>query len=216
MDKNFWNERWEKKEIAFHMNEVNPMLIKHFSYLSLSKGKRIFIPLCGKTLDIKWLLDRNYKIVGIELNESAVKSLFIELKIEPTILEINDFIIYKHENIEIFVGDFFNLSENLLGKVNLIYDRAALVALPKDMRKEYSSHLLNITGGITQLLLTYEYDQNIMNGPPFCVNDFEIEEHYSCVYSIVLLDKNENLPSGLKRKSNGCEKVWLLKNDKNV
>jgi len=216
LDKDFWNERWEKEEIAFHMNEVNPMLIKHFSQLFLEKQKRIFIPLCGKTLDIKWLLDRNHKIVGVELNELAVKSLFVELKIEATILKTSDFIIYKHENIEVFVGDFFNLSETLLGKVDLIYDRAALVALPQDMRKKYSAHLLNITNRVSQLLLTYEYDQSTMKGPPFCVDSLEVKEYYFDIYSLVLLEKNENLPSGLKRKSNGIEKVWLLKNDKKV
>lgn len=214
MDINFWNERWDKEEIAFHMNEVNPMLVKYFPELSLEEQKRIFIPLCGKTLDIKWLFTKNYKIVGVELNELAVKSLFIELNIEPTIIELNDFLIYKYKDIEIFVGDFFNLSKEILGKVDLVYDRAALVALPKVMRKKYCTHLLNITSGITQLLLTYEYDQNIMKGPPFCVDSFEVTEHYFNKYSLVLLEENVNLPKGLKRKSNGSEKVWLLKDDK--
>ncbi len=214
MDINFWNERWDKEEIAFHMNEVNPMLIKHFPKLSLEEQKRIFIPLCGKTLDIEWLLAKNYKIVGVELNELAVKSLFIELNIKPTILELNDFIIYKHEDIEIFVGDFFNLSKVVLGNVDLVYDRAALVALPKDMRKDYSSHLQKITSGSSQLLLTYEYDQNIMKGPPFCVDSLEVAEYYFNAYSLILLEENQNLPKGLKRKSNGSEKIWLLKDDK--
>lgn len=213
MDIDFWNERWERKEIAFHMSEVNSMLIKHFPKVSLEKQKRIFIPLCGKTLDIGWLLAQNYKIVGIELNESAVKSLFIELKIKPAIFKIANFIIYKYENVEIFVGDFFNLSEIILGKVDLIYDRAALVALPKDMRKGYICHLLNITNKASQLLITYEYDQNIMKGPPFCVDSMEIREYYLDTYSLILLEENGNLPSGLKRKSDAIEKVWLLKND---
>jgi thiopurine S-methyltransferase len=214
LDINFWNERWNKKEIAFHMNEVNPMLVKYFPKLSLEEQKRIFIPLCGKTLDIEWLFTKNFKIVGVELNELAVKSLFIELNIEPIIIELNDFLIYKYKDIEIFVGDFFNLSKEILGKVDLVYDRAALVALPKVMRQKYSTHLLNITSGITQLLLTYEYDQNIMKGPPFCVDSFEVTEYYFNTYSLVLLEENLNLPKGLKRKSNGSEKVWLLKNDK--
>ncbi|MDY3200173.1 MAG: thiopurine S-methyltransferase [Arcobacter sp.] len=216
MDKDFWNERWEKEEIAFHMNEVNPMLIKYFPELFLEKRKRIFIPLCGKTLDIEWLLAKNYRIVGVELNELAIKSLFNQLKIEPMILEIDNFIIYKHKNIDIFVGDFFNLSETILGKIDLIYDRAALVALPENMRKKYSAHLLNITSGASQLLLTYEYDLNMMKGPPFCVDSMEIRNYYLDKYSLILLEENENLPSGLKRKSNGIEKVWLLKNDKKV
>ena len=210
MDINFWNERWVKEEIAFHMNEVNPMLIKHFPKLSLEEQKRISVVF----RKLHGLLAKNYKIFGVELNELAVKSLFIELNIKPTILELNDFIIYKHEDIEIFVGDFFNLSKVVLGNVDLVYDRAALVALPKDMRKDYSSHLQKITSGSSQLLLAYEYDQNIMKGPPFCVDSLEVAEYYFNAYSLILLEENQNLPKGLKRKSNGSEKIWLLKDDK--
>lgn len=106
------------------------------------------------------------------------------------------------------------MSKVVLGNVDLVYDRAALVALPKDMRKDYSSHLQKITSGSSQLLLTYEYDQNIMKGPPFCVDSLEVAEYYFNAYSLILLEENQNLPKGLKRKSNGSEKIWLLKDDK--
>jgi len=213
MDKDFWHERWEKNEIAFHMREVNPMLVKHFSKIALQKQKRIFIPLSGKTLDIEWLVNLGYKIVAIELNENAIKSLFRELDIEFSVIVENDFIIYRANNIEIFIGDFFDLSKSILGDVDFTYDRAALVALPKDMRKKYSSHLLNISNNASQLLISYEYDQNSMKGPPFSVKKDEIQEYYDDIYSIILLEENTNIPSGLKKKSQANEKIWLLQNN---
>ena len=209
---NFWQERWEKNEIAFHMKEVNPMLLKYFPKLSLKKQKRIFIPLCGKTLDIKWLIKQNYKVVGVECNEDAVIDLFNELNVKANISHLANFILYTYKNIEIFVGNFFNLSQKLLEKVDFIYDRAALVALPKNMRKKYILHLLNITNKVSQLLITYQYEQNIMKGPPFSVKEKEIKEYYLDSYTIILLEENKNLPSGLKIKSQANEKIWLLKN----
>ena len=209
---NFWQERWEKNEIAFHMKEVNPMLLKYFPKLSLKKQKRIFIPLCGKTLDIKWLLKQNYKVVGVECNEDAVIDLFNELNVKANISHLANFILYTYKDIEIFVGNFFNLSQKLLEKVDFIYDRAALVALPKNMREKYILHLLNITNKVSQLLITYQYEQNIMKGPPFSVKEKEIKEYYLDSYTIILLEENKNLPSGLKIKSQANEKIWLLKN----
>ncbi len=211
MEKDFWHERWEKDEIAFHMREVNPMLIKHFPTLKLEKKRRIFIPLCGKTVDIEWLLQSGYEVVGIELNQSAVEELFLELGYKAVIKRADKLALYEAENIKIFTGDFFDLTREILGSIDLVYDRAALTALPKEMRDSYVSHLLKVTNKTPQLLITYEYDQSIMNGPPFCVDFNEIDEHYFNTHSITLLDENEDLPSGLKRKSQANEKVWLLK-----
>ncbi|UTJ06571.1 thiopurine S-methyltransferase [Arcobacter roscoffensis] len=212
MDLDFWNERWEKEEIAFHMKKVNPMLIKYFHKLNLAQKKRIFLPLCGKTLDIAWLLSKGYSIVGIELNKDAIDALFHELNITPLISKENDFVKYSAKNIDIYVGDFFKMSAEILKPIDAIYDRAALVALPLEMRIEYVSHLLNITNVAPQLLISYDYEQNIMSGPPFSVPLSEIEHHYSDYYEIKLLDENIDIPSGLKRKSQAIETVCILHN----
>lgn len=208
----FWNERWEKNEIAFHMKEVHPMMIKYFDKLHLSKGNRIFIPLCGKTLDISWLLSKGFYIVGIEINQEAVNMLFDELDVNPTISEFDTFTLYSAHNIEIFVGDFFNLTSEILGNVDAIYDRAALVALPIEMRLEYTSHLLNITNAASQLLISYEYEEKLKKGPPFSVKEMEIEHHYINYYEMTLLEENFDIPNGLKKKFNAKETIWLLKN----
>ena len=104
---NFWQERWEKNEIAFHMKEVNPMLLKYFPKLSLKKQKRIFIPLCGKTLDIKWLIKQNYKVVGVECNEDAVIDLFNELNVKANISHLANFILYTYKAYRNFCWKFF-------------------------------------------------------------------------------------------------------------
>ena len=159
MDTNFWHQRWERNEIAFHQRETNPLLVKYFDVLSLSKGSRVFLPLCGKTLDIHWLLSNGYPVAGSELSEVAVKQLFSELTIEPKITAIADIRRHSADNIDIFVGSIFDLSRSVLGRVDAIYDRAALVALPETKRGRYAGHLIEITDRAPQLLISYDYDR---------------------------------------------------------
>lgn len=209
MDKQFWHERWEKNEIAFHGSEANPLLVEHFDKLSLAEGARVFIPLCGKTLDIAWLLSKGYRVVGAELSRVAVGQLFENLGVEPTISKKGNLDQYSANGIDIFVGDIFELSGEMLGEVDAIYDRAALVALPEEMRLRYQSHLLEITNAVPQLLVTYQYDQRLMNGPPFSVSDDEVKQHYADHYKLSLL-QSIDLPDGLKGKCAAVESVWLL------
>ncbi len=171
MDANFWHQKWEQNDIAFHEREANPFLIKYFGLLSLSKGSRVFLPLCGKTLAIHWLLSNGYRVVGSELSEIAVKQLFSELAIEPNITDINEIRCYSAEDIAIFVGDIFDLSRSVLGRVDAIYDRAALVALPETMRNRYAAYLMEIANCAPQLLISLDYDQSLLDGPPFSVTD---------------------------------------------
>lgn len=210
MDVEFWLQRWEKNEIGFHNLEANPLLVEYFNELSLDKGCRIFLPLCGKTLDITWLLSEGYCVAGAELSRAAIEQLFEELGVAPDIKNLGNVIRYSAKNIDIFVGDIFELSRKVIGPVDATYDRAALVALPAEMRPKYKSHLLNITGTAPQLLLTYEYDQNLMQGPPFSVSHDEVKMHYIDEYKVSLL-KNINIPGGLKGKCAAIESVWLLK-----
>jgi thiopurine S-methyltransferase len=103
VDANFWHRR-ERNEPAFHQREANPLLVKYFDTLSLSKRGRVFLPLCGKTLDIHWLLSNGYRVAGSELSIVAVKQLFSELAIEPKIIAIDDIHHHSADNIDIFVG----------------------------------------------------------------------------------------------------------------
>ena len=210
MDAHFWHQKWEQNDIAFHERDTNPFLIKYFDLLSLSKNNRVFLPLCGKTIAIHWLLSNGYRVVGSELSEIAIKQLFSELAIEPKIGAINEIRCYSADNIDIFVGDIFDLSRGVLGRVDAIYDRAALVALPETMRNRYTAHLIEITDRAPQLLICLDYDQSLLDGPPFSVTDEEVHRHYKDAYDLALLT-SVDVVGGLKGKCPAKEHVWLLK-----
>ena len=210
MDASFWHQKWEKNDIGFHLNEANPLLIKYFRELSLAEGSRIFIPLCGKTRDIAWLLNSGYCVAGAELSKKAIEQLFAELGVEPKISSVGELERYSATNIDIFVGDIFDLSSNNLGLVDAIYDRAALVALPVEMRNQYTAHLMQITNKAPQLLICLEYDQSVVDGPPFSISYDEVNQRYTDRYELTLISST-NVAGGLKGKCAAKENVWLLK-----
>lgn len=184
MDAQFWHTRWNTRNIGFHEPKANPLLVQHITRFNLHAGARIFLPLCGKTRDIAWLLEAGYCVVGIELVQTAVEQLFEELGLSPIITECDSLTRYRARNIEIFVGDIFALTPRLLGHVDLIYDRAALVALPPKTRDRYTNHLRNLTGRAPQFLVTITYDQRLKDGPPFSVDEAEVTRHYQDHYNI--------------------------------
>ncbi|MGL5795265.1 MAG: thiopurine S-methyltransferase [Waterburya sp.] len=209
MDPGFWLQRWENNNIGFHKSEANPMLVKYFGELSLLKSSRVFLPLCGKTLDIPWLLSEGYRVAGAELSEIAVEQLFDELGVEPKISRIGAVSLYSAKDIDIFVGNIFDVSSTILGSVDAIYDRAALIALPEQIRNRYTAHLTEITGKAPQLLITCVYYQNLMEGPPFSVSNEEVNRHYSDIYDLSLIESTD-IVGGLKGKCATKENVWLL------
>jgi len=209
MEADFWHNLWESNNTGWHLNDTNPFLETFFGELKLEKNARVFIPLCGKTLDIAWLLSHGYKVVGAELNEKAIQALFKNLDLEPTIQKLEKHTHYQAKNIDIFVGNLFDLTQESLGKVDAIYDRGALVALPKEMRVAYGALLKEISQTTPQLLINYEYDQNRMDGPPFSISQAEIESHYGKSHTIKLL-KSFELREGPFGEMGATENVWLL------
>lgn len=213
MEASFWHERWESNQIGFHGHTAHPLLVKHFQALDLAKGSRIFLPLCGKTRDIAWLLSQGYAVAGVELSELAIIQLFEELQLTPRITPLDKserkLKHYQAAHIDIFVGDIFDLSAEMLGPVDAIYDRAALVALPETMRAQYTQHLCEVTQKAPQLLICFEYDQQKMDGPPFSISDHEIQQHYRENYTLTLLE-TVGVSGGLRGKHETVEKVWRL------
>lgn len=209
MEAHFWHEKWEKNEIGFHQGQANPMLVSHFLALKPVEPLRVFLPLCGKTRDIAWLLSKGHHVAGAELSELAIQQLFEDLGQEPDVSKLGELIHYQAPGIDIFVGDIFKLSADMVGKVDAVYDRAALVALPSDMRQRYADHLRSITGTAPQLLISFDYDQSQMNGPPFSVVEAEIRALYSEHYDIAALD-SVDVVGGLKGQCKADETVWLL------
>jgi len=211
MDPGFWHQRWEKNQIAFHEGKANLLLVKYFSELSLPKGRRVFVPLCGKTLDISWLLSKGYRVAGAELSHIAVEQLFMELGMQPDISTVGEVEQWSAKNLDIFVGDIFALSRKMLGPVDAVYDRAALVAFPADMRTRYATHLTEMTAKAPQVLICYDYDQRLMEGPPFSVSDEEVRRHYAGTYDVTLIASTD-VVGGLKGKCAATEKAWRLNN----
>ncbi|MEO1132005.1 MAG: thiopurine S-methyltransferase [Cyanobacteria bacterium J06639_1] len=209
MDSSFWHQKWESNAIAFHKSEANPALVNHFGTLSLAKNSRVFLPLCGKTLDIPWLLSQGYRVAGAELVEMAIEQLFDELEVEPEVSDMGKVRQYSAPNITIFVGSIFDVTGNILGAVDAIYDRAALVALPEEVRRRYTVHLAQMSDRAPQLLVTFEYDQSLMNGPPFSISTAEVKQHYGDRYELSLL-ASADFEGGLKGLNAIKENVWLL------
>jgi len=210
MDIDFWHQRWAQSDIGFHQSDANPLLVKHFNALSLPKGSRILLPLCGKTLDIGWLLAEGYRVVGAELSDMAIEQLFTELGVKPYITDTGTLKHYRAEHIDMFVGDFFHLSREVLGSVDAIYDRAALVALPEAMRRQYTAHVMEVAHTAPQLLICYVYEQGLMPGPPFSITNEEVKRHYSDSYELKFL-ADVDVPGGMKGVCAATENVWLLK-----
>jgi len=210
MHHDFWHQKWNKSEIGFHLPEANPLLVKYFPVLNLKPGARVFLPLCGKTLDIAWLLVGGYHVVGAELSPIAIRDLFESLHLTPTTHEFGDVTHYSAPNIDIFVGDIFHLSSAMLGRIDAVYDRAALVALPDDVRLRYVSHLVALTSNAPQLLICYEYEQSLVAGPPFSISPLAVAQYYQASYDLDLL-LTVDVVGGMKGRCSATEHVFLLK-----
>ncbi|MEM9059360.1 MAG: thiopurine S-methyltransferase [Pseudomonadota bacterium] len=210
MDHDFWHSRWEANQIGFHQPKPNALMEAHLSQLALSPESRVFLPLCGKTLDLTWLVANGYRVVGAELSELAIKQLFEELEIVPDVSEIGQLKRYSVPRMEVFVGDIFNLDRATLGPVDAVYDRAALVALPDGMRGQYARHLVEITATAPQFLLTFTYDQSVMPGPPFSIDAAEVNRHYDAIFDISKL-ASADVKGGLKGICPAIETAWKLK-----
>jgi thiopurine S-methyltransferase len=209
-ENNLWLERWKNREIGFNQLEANPFMVKYFSSLGLDKGSKVLVPLCGKSIDISWLLKQGYAVVGIELSELAIQELFDELGIEPAISMEEELIVYSAKDITIYVGDIFKVTSGILGKIDAIYDRAALVALSRGVRVEYAKHLMSISSNAPQLLLCFEYDQTLMDRSPYSVDEDEVKMHYGEYYDLKLLTR-ESIAGGFKGKIPASDVVWLLR-----
>jgi thiopurine S-methyltransferase len=210
VDAPFWHQRWQQNQIGFHEPNVNPLLIAHFERLCLPRGSRIFVPLCGKTLDIHWLLSRGHRVIGAELSGIAVQRLFADLALTPQVAAVGNGTRYSAPGIEIFQGDIFNLSRDDLHGVDAVYDRAALIALPEQLRTRYARHLVQITDCVMQLLICVNYEQGLLAGPPFSVDGAEVARLYQASYDLTALS-SADVPGGLKGKCPATEDVWLLR-----
>lgn len=208
MDPEFWRGKWRDGQLGWHQPAAHPMLARHLPALDLPAGARVFVPLCGKSLDLHWLRANGFRVAGAELVETAVEQLFSELGLEPEVRRLGPVTRYAAEMVEVFAGDLFALDRATLGHVDAVYDRAALVALPAETRPAYAAHVTALAGGAPQLVITFDYDPRRMEGPPFAVPEHEVRALYPA-YDAAPLESAE-LAGGLKGFCPATETAWRL------
>jgi thiopurine S-methyltransferase len=185
MDPEFWHARWQENRIGFHLQETNSRLVRFWPPPPAAPGDRVLVPLCGKSLDMLWLLDQGYRVIGVEISRIATEALFAENSLVPAIDQTGDFIRYRCDALDILCGDFFALDRDAAGDIDAVYDRASLIALPPAMRAAYAKQLASLLEpGTPCLLITLDYDQRQMSGPPFAVTDGEITRLYADRFEI--------------------------------
>ncbi len=212
-DPEFWHSKWASNQIGFHLEDVNPLLIDHWHAVEPQREDKVFVPLCGKSEDLIWLAQKHDEVHGVELSTIAVRSFFAEHFYTPMVVQVNsNHELYQFDELSIYTGDIFTAP---VETYDIVYDRAAMVALPHDMRKEYADRLkslLNPGGRI--LLVALDYEQHEMAGPPFSVPKSEIEQLFA-EYDVEKLNNGSNeaqlLKSSKKNLSRFSEDVWLIK-----
>jgi len=211
MDIDFWVERWDNNKTGFHQPHVNPYLVYFYGDNGPSAEQRqklkVFVPLCGKSTDMLWLSQNDYKVLGVECSQKAVKDFYEDNQLNYKHVEKGQSALYQSTDqssmIEIYQGDFFALVQKDLDDVTDIFDRASLVAFPEELRKQYATKMAELQKPqLRTLLVTLTFDQSEMNGPPFSVSEDEVQELYSDTFSIQkLLSKDViNEESGLKNR----------------
>ncbi|PMG20951.1 thiopurine S-methyltransferase [Vibrio splendidus] len=211
----FWHNKWAANQIGFHLEDVNPLLIEFWKKTEPSYEKNVFVPLCGKSEDLIWLATKHSDVQGVELSQIAVRAFFSEHLYTPTVTQINgQHELYQFDELNVYTGDYFSAP---IQPVDIIYDRASLVALPAEMRVQYIERLKQLLKpGGKILLVTLDYDQSEMAGPPFSVPKLEIDKLFAG-YKITLLNQDiaddEHPKIAKKGLSRFSEEVYLIESE---
>jgi thiopurine S-methyltransferase len=190
MNPDFWHQRWHDNQIGFHQAAPTPLLLKHWPSLDVPTGAKVFVPLAGKSLDMLWFASHGYKVLGVELSKLAIEQFFAEHDLQPEIDARSDGTHYRAGDIEIVNGDAFALDAATLADCGAVFDRAALIALPPELRARYANELYaKLPTGCRGLLVTLEYAQAEREGPPFSVPEDEVRASFGRDWNIDLLER---------------------------
>lgn len=216
MDEQFWHERWQNNQIGFHQQEINSYLQQYWSRLQLPAGSTVFVPLCGKSRDMLWLLEQGYQVLGIEISPIAVADFFQENGLQPEITSENGIERWSCDELVILCSDFFSLSARDVTHCDAVYDRASLIAMPPVMRPAYAEKLQALFSTPRPILLvTMEYPQHEMGGPPFSVSVDEVNRFYADRFEIDNILVRDILEESPRFKNQGVtamhERVYLLR-----
>jgi thiopurine S-methyltransferase len=203
-----WLIRWQKNQIGFHEAETNSHLKQYILSSNLKSGDTIFLPLCGKSADITWLAEQGFQVVGVELSAIAIQSYFSEQGLNYEQLESGPFVAYVSGNIRLLEGSFFDLQREDLADCSLVYDRAALIALEEPVRARYTDWMQSIMDDKADMLLvTLDYDQSEMNGPPFSVSTDEVVRHYGQAFQVHTMLQTEIVDDSPRWRSKGLSSL---------
>ncbi len=190
MNPDFWHQRWQDNQIGFHQAAPTPLLLKHWPSLGVPADAKVFVPLAGKSLDMPWFAAQGHRVLGVELSELAVAQFFAENGLRPEIRDTHYGRHYEAGGIELILGDAFGLDADLLRDCDAVFDRAALIALPPELRRRYANELYaKLPAGCRGLLITLEYPQAERDGPPFSVPGNEVRALYGRDWDIDLLER---------------------------
>lgn len=210
MEHSYWSGRWRKNKIGFHSGEADDALVQHWEKLG-TEQTRVFVPLCGKSLDMVWLAQRGCRVTGVEFVERACREFFAEQNLNPEIETINGAKKYSSGPYEIWCADLMKLPGTVIRECGAVYDRASLVALPTGLREPYVEKIAeNLRHGIKYLLVSFEYDQLAMAGPPFSIPQNEIHELYSRWFDVQLVEKTEIIQDLKKFRDRGLESLQKM------
>lgn len=211
MELSYWRSKWRKGTTGFHMKDGYPGLEKYWDSLPLKDNPVVLVPLCGKTVDLLWLAGKCRRVIGVEISEIAVQDFLTENNLQAVVSSFAGFKLFQTGNIDIWQGDFFKLPKHKLPAVDLIYDKAALIALPPEMRKRYVAKVIGIVSGHTQILLhLLNYRVEEMTGPPFSVSVEEINMHFGKKFTFQNLIKRElNIEDFKKFQNRGLHSYFI-------
>jgi len=218
-DPDFWRERWQKKEIGFHQPVIHDLLQKHWPPLELAASSQVFVPLCGKSLDMVWLAETGQRVIGAELSEIAIDEFFAERELEPAVREAGNFVVKSAGAYELWCGDIFELPPETVADVAGVYDRAALVAFPADLQQRYAAKLKELLPAAAPILLvTLDYDSERMTGPPFAVPRTQVDRLFADSHAITELERRDALALNPRFRQRGLaaldEYAYVLRKQK--
>ena len=202
MESSFWHERWQKGDIGFHRDTPHPSLEQHWHSLAVAAPAIVFVPLCGKSLDMAWLAGKGYRVRGVELSQIAIDDFFAGQDLTPATRSEGPFTVSKAGPFELWCGDLFALPSTALDDVDAIYDRASLIALPPPTQAAYAKWLSTTLGTAPILLISLAYNETEMNGPPFSIPEQQIRRLFADSFQLDVLSNKEVLDDnpGLRKR----------------
>ncbi|PQJ95236.1 thiopurine S-methyltransferase [Chromatium okenii] len=213
MTPEFWLERWQQGETGWHLPEINRHLQEFWPQFNLPANAAVLVPLCGKTLDLLWLMSQGLRVIGVELSPLAIEEFLTENGLTAVMTDASPFRSYQVDELTLLCGDFFALTPAHLPEIHAVYDRGALVALPPALRESYAAQLKMLAPNAAQLLITFDYDQQQMAGPPFAVQRNEIAQIFAgkTIIELANFDVLNEAPNLRQRGVTAlAEQVWKL------